>query len=93
MSRRASYALRGRRRFQEPLRDLVAGLDPGLSRAVWTLQAGMLVSAVGTGMVLPFLLIYLHNVRGFALTTSGLLSGLSGVPAASQTSAPATTTR
>jgi predicted MFS family arabinose efflux permease len=52
--------------------------DPGLSRPVWTLQAGMLVNALGNGVVLPFLVIYLHNVRGFPLATSGLVLAVYG---------------
>ncbi|MEP7091696.1 MAG: MFS transporter [Nocardioidaceae bacterium] len=31
---------------------------------------------VGTGLVLPFWIVYLHEVRGFSLSTSGLLLGL-----------------
>jgi hypothetical protein len=39
-------------------------LDPQLPRDVWVLQIGGLVNAFGNGIVLPFLIIYLHNVRG-----------------------------
>ena len=31
---------------------------------------------VGTGLVLPFWVVYLHEVRGFSLSTAGLLIGL-----------------
>ncbi len=41
-----------------------------LSRATWLLIAGEGVSAVGTGLVLPLTLIYLHQVRGIALPRS-----------------------
>src|SRR5947208_8391699 len=51
------------------------GLDPRLPRAVWALEAGGLVNAFGNGFVYPFLFIYLHNVRGFSLGTSGLVVG------------------
>ena len=34
----------------------------------------MALNYVGTGMFVPFLLIYLHNVRGFDLQTAGLVS-------------------
>jgi MFS family permease len=34
----------------------------------------MTVNYVGTGMFTPFLLIYLHEVRGFSLQTAGLVS-------------------
>jgi MFS family permease len=48
-------------------------LRPGLSRPVWTLEGAVLVNSVGTGMVLPFVMIYLHNVRGIGLATAGLI--------------------
>jgi MFS family permease len=48
-------------------------LRPDLPRSVWTLQGAVLVNAVGTGMVLPFVMIYLHNVRGVGLATAGLI--------------------
>jgi MFS family permease len=46
---------------------------PGLPRPVWILNAGMAVNSVGNGLVVPFLLIYLHNVRGFSLAEAGLV--------------------
>ncbi len=46
---------------------------PGLPRPVWILNVGMAVNSVGNGLVLPFLLIYLHNVRGFSLAVAGLV--------------------
>jgi MFS family permease len=48
-------------------------LRPGLSRPVWTLEGAVLVNSVGTGMVLPFVMIYLHNVRGIGLATAGFI--------------------
>ena len=44
------------------------------------LEAGALVNAFGNGVVLPFLLIYLHNVRGIPF-------GLAGLAAAEQSAA------
>jgi len=44
---------------------------PRLPREVWFLELGVVVNAVGTGMVLPFQVIYLHVVRGFSLPLSG----------------------
>ena len=38
-----------------------------------TLQVGGLVNAFGNGMVIPFMFIYLHNVRGIALGVTGLI--------------------
>lgn len=46
-------------------------LNPNLPGAVWTLQAGGLANAFGNGVVLPFVIIYLHNVRGLSLTVAG----------------------
>ena len=42
---------------------------------VRTLQLGGLLNAFGNGLVLPFLIIYLHNVRGISLGLSGLIVG------------------
>ncbi len=55
------------------LRRSLRDLDPKLPRAVWTLEGGVLVNSFGTGIIVAFLVIYLHNVRGFALGTSGLV--------------------
>ena len=49
------------------LRSYVRSLDPKLSREVWLLQLGGLTNAFGNGIVLPFLIIYLHNVRWIPL--------------------------
>ncbi len=54
------------------LRAVVRSYDPRLPRDVYVLQAGGLLNAFGNGVVLPFLLIYLHNVRGISLTVAGL---------------------
>jgi MFS family permease len=53
----------------------VSGLRPDLPPAVRTLQLGGLVNAFGNGLVLPFLIIYLHNVRGIPLALCGLIVG------------------
>ncbi len=52
---------------------------PPLPRSVTTLQVGGLVNAFGNGITLPFLFIYLHNVRGIALGIVGLIVGLHAV--------------
>src|SRR5712671_4678253 len=49
-----------------------------LPRATWLLIAGNAVSALGTGLVLPLTLIYLHQVRGIALPEVGFLLATSG---------------
>jgi MFS family permease len=48
-------------------------LDPQLSRPLWALEAGSLANSLGNGIVLPFTVIYLHDVRGFGLATAGLV--------------------
>ncbi|MGN6429230.1 MAG: MDR family MFS transporter [Gaiellaceae bacterium] len=53
--------------------DYLRGLDPRLPRSVWLVELGGVVNAFGNGFVYPFLFIYLHNVRGFALGVSGLI--------------------
>src|SRR5260221_10637209 len=49
-----------------------------LPRATWLLLAGEAVSALGTGLVLPLTLIYLHQVRGIPLPEVGFLLAASG---------------
>jgi MFS family permease len=52
---------------------LVAGWRTGLSRPVLTLQAGNALNYFGYGLVLPFEIIYLHQIRGFSTSTAGLV--------------------
>src|SRR5215475_4010429 len=54
---------------------MLASLRPGLPRAVQTLQVGGVLNALGNGLVTPFLLIYLHQVRGISLGLAGLVVG------------------
>jgi MFS family permease len=56
-------------------------LNPELPRSVWLLQAGGLANFFGNGMVIPFLIIYLHNVRGLSLATAGLIAASNGLAA------------
>lgn len=59
---------------------------PELPRGAWTLVAGDAVSALGSGLTLPFLLVYLHQVCGLGLGEAGLalsmvaLAGFAGNP-------------
>ncbi len=46
---------------------------PPLPRSVYTLQVGGLVNAFGNGLVIPFMLIYLHEVRGIDVAVAGLI--------------------
>jgi MFS family permease len=45
----------------------------GLPRPVLLLQGGNALNNFGTGLLLPFEIIYLHTVRGFSTTTAGLV--------------------
>jgi MFS family permease len=63
-----------------PVAAYLRSLDPRLPREVYVLELGALVNAFGNGVVLPFLLIYLHNVRGIPF-------GLAGSAAAVQSAA------
>lgn len=62
-------------------------LVPRLSRDAWTVLAGDFVSALGTGLTLPFLLVYLSEVRGIEVGVAGLavstvaLASFAGNPA------------
>jgi MFS family permease len=62
------------------VRRYLRSLDPRLPHDVYVLEVGALVNAFGNGVVLPFLLIYLHNVRGIPF-------GLAGSAAAVQSAA------
>jgi MFS family permease len=51
----------------------VRSLRPQLPRPVWLLEAGGVANSLGNGIVLPFLIIYLHEVRHFSLAMSGVV--------------------
>jgi MFS family permease len=61
------------------VRAYLRSLDPRLSRQLWTLLSGSFFNALGNGVVFPFLLIYLHNVRGITLGTAGLVLAATSV--------------
>jgi MFS family permease len=52
---------------------LLAGWRTGLPRPVLILQAGDALNFFGYGLVLPFEIIYLHQIRGFSTSTAGLV--------------------
>jgi MFS family permease len=58
---------------RRPLARLFAYWRTGLSGPVIVLQAGTAVNYFGTGLILPFEIIYLHEVRGFPTATAGLV--------------------
>jgi MFS family permease len=47
-------------------------LVPRLPRAAWIVLAGDLLSALGSGLTMPFFIVYLHRVRGLDITVAGL---------------------
>jgi predicted MFS family arabinose efflux permease len=49
----------------------VRRLDPHLPRTVWLVQGGGVVNSLGNGMAFPFIVIYLHNVRGISFADAG----------------------
>ncbi len=55
------------------LSHLIAGWRTGLPRSVLILQAGNALNYFGFGLVLPFEIIYLHQLRGFSTSTAGLV--------------------
>jgi MFS family permease len=52
---------------------LIGGWRTGLSRPVLILQAGNALNYFGYGLVTPFEIIYLHQVRGFSTSEAGLI--------------------
>jgi MFS family permease len=63
------------------VRAYLAGLNPRLPGPLWILLSGSFANALGNGIVFPYLLIYLHNVRGLSLGLAGLVLAASSVSA------------
>src|SRR5581483_9139608 len=61
------------KRMSRTLARVFAGWRTGLSGPVIVLQAGTAVNYFGTGLVLPFEIIYLHQARGFPTATAGVV--------------------
>jgi MFS family permease len=68
-------------RFVSSLARYVRSLNPDLPAPVWLLQAGGLANMFGNGVVVPFLVIYLHNVRGIPLGLAGTIAATNGLAA------------
>jgi hypothetical protein len=62
-----------RKQVSRTLARVLATWRTGLSGPVIVLQAGRAVNYFGTGLVLPFEIIYLHQARGFPTATAGLV--------------------
>ncbi len=52
---------------------LIASWRTGLPRPVLILQAGNALNYFGYGFIVPFEIIYLHQIRGFPTSTAGLV--------------------
>ncbi|HEY1456618.1 MAG TPA: MFS transporter [Candidatus Dormibacteraeota bacterium] len=59
--------------MSRPFSHLIAGWRTGLSRPVLILQGGNALNYFGYGLILPFEIIYLHQIRGFSTSTAGLV--------------------
>lgn len=66
-------------RYDTPIESPAPGAAAKLNRSTRLLIAGNSVSALGTGLILPLTLIYLHQVRGIQLPLTGLLLTMSAV--------------
>lgn len=64
-------------------------LDPRLPRVLWLVQGGGVVNSFGNGMAFPFIVIYLHNVRGISFAAAGFSLAAGAVAALFAGSAPA----
>src|SRR5918912_1127614 len=62
-----------RRKVSSALARLFAFWRTGLPGPVLVLQGGNALNYFGTGLILPFEIIYLHAVRGFSTATAGLV--------------------
>lgn len=54
-------------------------IQPGLTARAWRVLAVNGASHIGTGLTLPFLLLYLHRADGFDLSVTGLILATIGV--------------
>jgi MFS family permease len=52
--------------------------DPDLPRSVWVLEAGGFVDSFGTGLVFPFVVGYLHDVRHIFAAMAGFFIAARG---------------
>src|SRR3989442_98873 len=62
-----------RRKVSSALARVFAVWRTGLPRPVLVLQGGNALNYFGTGLILPFEIIYLHAVRSFSTATAGLV--------------------
>src|SRR2546430_7543306 len=73
MNDRSRNQAETRRKVSSALARVVGFWRTGLPRPVVVLQGGNALNYFGTGLILPFEIIYLHAVRGFSTATAGLV--------------------
>src|SRR5690348_17618703 len=73
MTDRSGNQAETRRKVSTALGRLFAVWRTGLPRPVLVLQGGWALNNFGTGLILPFEIIYLHAARGFSRATAGLV--------------------
>src|SRR5258708_23628830 len=73
MTDRSRNQAEPRRKVSSALARVFAFWRTGLPRPVLVLQGGNALNNLGTGLILPFEIIYLHSVRGFSTATAGLV--------------------
>src|ERR1700740_3239961 len=73
MTDRSTNQSEPRRKVSSALARVFALWRTGLPRPVLVLQGGNALNYFGTGLILPFEIIYLHAVRGFSPATAGLV--------------------
>ena len=73
MPRSPSWSGGSLNRVSSALARVFALWRTGLPRPVLVLQGGDALNYFGTGLLLPFEIIYLHAVRGFSTATAGLV--------------------
>jgi MFS family permease len=61
------------------LRSALRALLPPIGRRAWLVVAANGLSLVGSGLTMPFLIVYLHDVRGIGLAAAGTALGAIGV--------------
>src|SRR5260370_9697615 len=64
---------RGANALNRRVSALIAGWRTGLRRPVLILEAGNALNYFGYGLILPFEIIYLHQIRGFSTSIAGLV--------------------
>jgi MFS family permease len=55
------------------MKNALSGLVPQLPSRAWKVLAGDSVAAIGSGLVLPFMVVYLRDVRGFHVQTAAFV--------------------